>query len=70
MRKELRIGPKIKIGQVWRRKKNSIDILIVAGMNGDTFRCVNLLNRKTQHHITSKTLRIYYDHVGTETKHG
>lgn len=62
--------PKPKKGQVWRRKRDGLELLIV-GSHGDyTFRSVNLLNRKVQHHIMRKTLWIYYELVGTESKHG
>ena len=57
-------------GQVWSRKRDGLVLLICGGHNGDTYRCLNLYNRKIQHHITKKTLNIYYTHIGTEMNHG
>jgi len=60
---------KPKKGQVWKRKRDGLLLLMVGGHNGDTYRCVNLLNRKIQHHITKKTLNIYWQLIGTENNY-
>jgi len=62
--------PKPKKGQVWRNKQDGLEILIVGTHGDNMFRTVNLLNRKIQHHVTRKTFWLYYDIMGTESKHG
>jgi len=55
--------PKVKRGQIWRRNKDGEEIEIVGTNGGDTFRIVAVHNRKKQHHITKKTLWLYYELV-------
>jgi len=55
---------------VWRNKQDGLEILIVGTHGDNMFRTVNLLNRKIQHHVTRKTFWLYYDIMGTESKHG
>lgn len=61
--------PKPQKGQVWRRKKDSMNLLVVGTQGDGMFRTVNMQNRKVQHHVLRKTLWMYYTLVGTEEKH-
>ena len=61
---------KVKKGQVWRRKHDKLNIVIVGTKGGDIFRCKNLINQKVQHHIHKKTLWLYYELLGSELKYG
>ena len=62
--------PKIKIGQIWTRRRDGLEIEIVDSKGSDTFRCKNLRNSKVQHHIAKKTLWIYWEPKGSKEKYG
>lgn len=59
------MNKKIRRGQHFRRISPAdgeiIEIIATAGDR--TFRCVSIGNRKKQHHITEKTLELFYEKI-------
>ncbi len=51
---------KIEIGQMWKRKKNPIEIIVTSG-HGDDWLVERIGNTKIQHHMTKFNLYKYWD---------
>lgn len=65
------IRPKVKRGQIWKKKavakihsQKDQYVLIINRGKDDYWRTVNLDNRKNSHHIRVKDLWLFYELVG------